>query len=436
MRAVIKKIGINGEGIGYIDRTPVFIPGALIDEEVDFSIAEKKPKYVIGKMNRVIKQSKFRIQPKCFIQGACGACPLMITRYPKQLEYKYEILKQSLIKYAQVNPRLIQSVMGGEDAFAYANQFKLPCGMEEGVLLNGMYMPNSNIFIEVKKCWIHEEALERLRGDVMHVLNRFGFTSYDFHVKMGIRSLIIRGFEGQYQCTIVTGNDKINERVIEALMKLKGMHSLWQSVHTIKKTPDIFGPKMTLLAGERYLPFRLENLKLEISPRSFYQYNTKQAAKLYKIIDSMVDANNELLVDAYSGIGAISLFLKDKATEIIGIESMKDAVTNANMNAKANGASHVSFICDDAANKLTYISKTRSIDVLLLDPPRAGLDDDMLECILKSRIKNIIYVSCNPATLGKDISILSERYKVVKVQPIDIFPHTAEVESVVKLVRK
>lgn len=436
MKVVIKKIGINGEGIGYIDKLPVFVPGARIDEEVDIHVVERKKRYAIGKVNRILKESKDRIKPKCYVQSRCGACPLMDVKYPKQREYKQDILKQTLIKYAQINPRLVEKVIPSENVFGYRNQFKLPCANQEGRLVTGLYRTGSNFFIDVKRCIVHEDGLEKMREQILDVLNRFGYEAYDYHTKEGIRSIIVRGFEGNYQCTLVTGNTEIEQRVIDQLMKIKGMYSLWQSVNTVKKTVEIFGPKVTLLAGERLLPFTLKDLKLTISPRSFFQLNTKQALNLYETVASFVSENNDLIVEAYSGIGAISLFLKDKAKEIIGIESIKDAVVNANQNAKANNANHVSFVCDDAANKLEYISKKRKIDVLVVDPPRSGLDDAMLSCILKSKIKKIVYVSCNPATLGKNLDILQSRYRVEKIQPIDMFPHTAGIETVCMLVRK
>lgn len=433
MKVTIKKTGINGEGIGYIDRMPVFVPQALIGEEVEIRIVDKQKRYATAELLRVVKSSKNRIRPKCFIQNTCGACPLMIARYPAQLEYKQDLLKQSLIKYAQIDPRKVARVKASEDVFGYRNQFKLPCAMEEGRLVSGLFMPNSNYFIDVKKCWIHEDGLERVRMDIMHVLNTHGCVSYNPHDKKGIRNLVVRGFDNRYQCTIVTGNDELDERLISDLMRIKGLTSLWQSIHTIKKTPEVFGNKMMHLAGETSLAMELDGLKLRISPRSFFQLNSKQAVQLYRTIASMVKENNELIVEAYSGIGAISLYLKDKAKEIIGIESIKDAVVNANQNAALNGCEHVSFLCDDAANKLTYLSKKRSIDVLVVDPPRSGLDDAMLECILRSKIKNIIYVSCNPATLGKNLAVLCSRYNVDRIQPIDIFPHTPHVETVALL---
>lgn len=430
MKVTIKKIGINGEGIGYIDRLPVFVPGALIDEEVDIQVIEKNKRYAKGKVNRILKKSKDRVKPKCFVQDRCGGCPLMDVKYPKQLEYKYELLKQSLIKYAQVNPRLIQKVIPSEDVFEYRNQFKMPCAIEEGVLASGMFLPNSNYFFGINRCVVHNEGLEHFRKDVMRVLNEYEMPAYDYHKKSGIRNLIARGFDGKYQCTIVTGDDELSQEAIDALMKIKGMYSLWQSIHTTKKTPEVFGNQMIFLAGERYLPLTFDGLKLELSPRSFFQLNTKQAMQLYRGIAAQIKDGNDLIVEAYSGVGAISLYLKDKAKEIIGIESIKDAVVNANKNAKANGCEHVSFVCADAADKLTYISKKRSIDVLVVDPPRSGLDDAMLECILRSKIKNIVYVSCNPATLGKNLAALQSRYIVKNIQPYDMFPHTPLVEAV------
>ncbi len=436
MKVKIIKMGINGEGIGYVDRTPVFIPGVLIDEEVDIRIVENHKRYMIGQVNRIYQVSKDRIKPKCFVQDRCKACPLMIARYSKQLEYKFDNVKQSLIKYAQINPKVIQNVVANPEIFGYRNQLKLPCAMEQGKLVTGMYIPGTNHFQEVKKCILHEDGLERVRKDILHILNVHHIQAYDHRKKEGLRSLIVRGFNGYYQCTLVSGEDVYSEQLVQDIMRIKGIISLWQSVHTARKTHEVFGPKLQLLAGERYLPLTLDHLKLQISPRSFFQLNTLQAAILYKTIASIIPKTYDLIVEAYSGIGAISLYLQDKAKEIIGIESIKDAVINANQNAKLNGFEHISFICADAADKLQYISKKRPIDCLVVDPPRTGLDEAMLYCIIKSRIKDIVYVSCNPATLAKNLAVLNSKYDVKKVVPVDMFSHTAHVECVVLLSRK
>ncbi|MGL5541700.1 MAG: 23S rRNA (uracil(1939)-C(5))-methyltransferase RlmD [Erysipelotrichaceae bacterium] len=436
MRVKIEKTGINGEGIGYYNRKPVFVPGALLQEECDVDFVENNKTYAIAKLNKVLTQSPDRIKPKCYIQSRCGGCPLMITKYAAQLEAKREVLKQSLIKYAQVNPRLIASVVANPVPFGYRNQCKLPFSMEERELVTGMYRPGSNYFIEVEKCIVHEPGLERVRMDILQVLNDYRMKAYDHHQKKGMRTLVIRGFEDKYQVTLVTGEHPLPESMIAALMNIEGVVSLYQSVNTQKKTVDLFGPKQTLLAGERYLPFSIDDISLQLSPRSFFQLNTEQAKHMYRKVFSLIEPGKDLIVEAYSGIGAMSLYCKDKATKVIGIESIKDAVVNANANAKLNNASNVEFLCADAADKLDYISRNQKIDVLIVDPPRSGLDENMLSVIMKSKIKEIIYVSCNPATLGKNLAVLKQRYNVESVTPYDMFSQTAQIESVTKLVRK
>lgn len=437
MRVVIEKMGINGEGIGYINRKPVFVEGVLIKEEADIEVAVNNKTYAIGKVKKIVKTSEHRVKPKCKIQGRCGACPLMITDYKEQCTIKEANLKQALIKYAHVNPRLIKNIIPSENVYNYRNQLKLPFSMnEERQLVTGMYQPNSNYFNEIENCIIHDSELEQTRKSVLKVLNDYRCRSYDYHQKKGFRSLVIRMIDGHSQITLITGEEELPASMVDALMQIKGVVSLWQSVNTIKKTPEIFGPKMVLLAGERTLNIGLDELKIQLSPRSFFQLNTMQAKRLYSTAKDLLKKHYGLIVEAYSGVGGISLYLKDKGDEIIGIESIKDAVVNANANARLNDAKNVSFVCADAADKLTYLSKKREIDLLVVDPPRSGLDDAMLETILRSKIKEILYISCNPATLGKNLDILGSRYEAKTVQPVDMFPNTAHVETIVLLSRK
>ncbi|MEG0314866.1 MAG: 23S rRNA (uracil(1939)-C(5))-methyltransferase RlmD [Erysipelotrichaceae bacterium] len=436
MKVTIEKMGINGEGIGYVNKLPVFIDGVLLHEEVDIEITDKQKTYAFGRVKKLITYSESRIKPRCKVQSRCGACPLMICDYKEQLNIKRDGLVQALIKYAHVNPKLVEPLISNQASYHYRNQFKLPLAMEDGQIRTGMYMPKSNYFIAVDNCLIHENELERLRISILKIFNHYNFKPYDYHQKKGIRTLIARVFGGKFQVTIVSGEHPLAKEVIDDIMAIDGVVSLWQSYNTLKKTVDIFGPKMILLAGERYLPLEFDHLKLQISPRSFFQLNTFQAKQLYRTVSELVGNGNELIVEAYSGIGAISLYIADKATEIIGIESIKDAVINANANAVANKISNVKFVCDDAASKLVYISKKRSIDVLIVDPPRSGLDINMLSCIMQSKIKTVIYVSCNPATLGKNLAVLLEKYNIECIKPIDMFSQTAHVETIVKLIRK
>lgn len=436
MKLKIIKTGINGEGIAYADRVPVFVPGALVGEEVDVTITERNRRFWRASLNHVMVKSRQRVRPVCRYQAKCGGCPLMITRYEDQLKAKQELLKQTLIKYAQVDPRLVEAVRPSAQTLAYRNQCKMPCAMMDGKLMSGMYLPNSNYFQEVEHCPVHEPGLERVRVAVTKVLNDYERRAYDYHSKHGIRSIIIRGFAQDYQVCIVSGEDELSEGCIEALMGIAGVRSLWQSCHTVKKTTDMFGAKMIHLAGKRQLSVEFDGLQLELSPRSFFQLNTEQAKQLYRCVAELVPHHNDLIVEAYSGIGAISLYVRDKAKRIIGVESIKDAVVNANANAKRNHAEHVSFLCADAADKCAYLAKKYQIDTLIVDPPRSGLDDAMLACLLRSKIKNIIYISCNPATLGKNLAVLRERYTVKRIVPFDMFPQTQHVESVVLIEKK
>ncbi len=433
MRFKVEKMGINGEGIAYSYQKPVFIEGALQGEMVEADVFEKNKTYSRAKLIKVLEKSKDRRNVNCKYYKSCGGCTLLHANYEAQLKYKYDNLRQTLIKYAQVNPKQIREIKRNPYIFKYRNSFKLPLSMEKGVLVGGLYQSGTNYFVPVDHCLIHEEGLEEIRIKILDVLNKHHMKAFDFKKKMGLRTLIVRGFAGKYQCCIVSGQDRFSQALIDDLMAIDGLHSLWQSVHTNKQTIDPFGKVMVHLGGTRLLPFKHRGLRLNISAKSFFQLNTHQAETLYQVVEGMVDEGNDFIVEAYSGIGAISLALHKKAKEVVGIEYINDAVSNANQNAKLNDIENVHFVCGDAAEELMRISKKRKIDVLVVDPPRTGLSMEMLACIMKSKVKKIVYVSCNPATLAKNIAILKDKYEVQKVVPIDIFSHSAHVESVTLL---
>lgn len=436
MRVKIIKTGINGEGIGYIDKKPIFIDGLLPEEEAEIKIIEKQPRFLRGEVQKILVKSKHRVTPNCRYINRCGGCTLMHADYDTQLSYKYEILKQSLIKYAQVNPRKIEKLHRNPKPMAFRNALKLPFSVDKRQLVTGLYASGSNYFVNIEHCIIHEKALEDMKKKILTVLNNYNLRSFDRKTKQGMRTFVLRGFDNRFQCTLVTGNDIIPPECIEELSEIEGLQSLWQSVHTSKASVDIFGKRMTLLAGTKLLEFNFDGLKLRVSPKSFFQLNTEQAKYMYQSVANMVEGNHDFIVEAYSGIGGISLYLKDKAKEIVGIETVQDAVSNANRNAELNHIKNVKFVCGDAANTLRDYSKKKTINVLVVDPPRSGLDENMIDCILRSKIENIIYISCNPATLGKNIAVLQKRYEVEKVQPLDIFSQCAHIETIVKLVRK
>ncbi|MGN1344922.1 MAG: 23S rRNA (uracil(1939)-C(5))-methyltransferase RlmD [Traorella sp.] len=434
MKVEIKKSGINGEGIGYINKQPVFIPLTLPEETCEVTIVEKHKTYSIGKAEKIEKKSKNRCTPACQEFKQCKTCSMMISNYPYQCELKLENLKQTLYKYAKIPSKQIQPIIKSNDIYGYRNSCKVPFGMKNDELVTGMFQPNSNYFTSIETCIIHDPEIEKIRKEVLRILNEAQYKNYDPKTKMGMRTLVIRKIDENAQITLVTGKTEISQECIDKILQIPHVISLWQSIH-IQKGVDIFGEKMICLSDKRFLDFNLKGVPIKLSPRSFFQLNTKQANILYDIIKENVGKVN-LLVEAYSGIGGISFTLRDQAKEIIGIENIKDAVINANMCAKENHLDHIHFICDDASYKLQYISKKREIDCLVVDPPRTGLDELMIDTILRSKIKKVIYVSCNPATLGKNLAILQNKYQVQKVIPVDMFPQTQHVESVVVMTRK
>lgn len=435
MKIEIVKSGINGEGIGYFKRQPIFVSEALPGEVVEVEITERKQNYSFGKVVKVYKKSKHRVQPECPHYHVCKACSVMNADYRLQCQMKEDNLKQSLKKYADVNEKLVETMIPSPLIEHYRNSCKVPFGMEKKKLVTGMFQPNSNYFTPIENCLIHDEKVEEIRKGILKILNDFHYKAYDSKTKKGFRTLAIRVLQNQAQVTLITGNNEIDKECIRRILELPNVISLWQSIHTKKNGVELFGDKMISLSEKRFLDFDLKGVRVKLSPRSFFQLNTQQANTLYDIVKKEVGVV-DFIVEAYSGVGGISFTLRDQAKEIVGIESIKDAVVNAAMSAKENHLDHIHFACDDAAHKLEYYSKKREIDVLVVDPPRSGLDDTMIQTILKSRMKKVIYISCNPATLGKNLEQLKKKYHVSKVIPLDMFPQTPWIESIVSLERK
>lgn len=430
----IKKTGINGEGIGYIDKVPVFVNGALIDEIVDISIIGNNKNYKIGRLNRIVKESKERVKPICENYYRCNGCGLMHTTYANQLEIKKELLREALLKYADIDEYV--EIEASEKEFNYRNCLKLPFVNHYGKLALGVYEENSNYICAINSCLIHSELLERLKNEVLDILNRNNLSIYDRKTKKGLKHLVLREIGNRAHMCLITGEDSLSKKVIEELNSIKEIVSIYQCVNTSRNNINIFSNKMIHLAGGKHLVFKIDNLKFNLSIKSFFQLNTNQAKKLYRYVINKLEDNENLIVEAYSGIGAMSLLAKDKAKEIVGIEYVNDAVVNGNVNANINHIDNVKFICGDAAEVLNRQFKKRRIDTLIVDPPRSGLDDKMIEAIENSNINRIIYISCNPATLAKNINVLLRKYEIEDMKAFDMFPQTSHVEVVVSFIKK
>lgn len=423
-------MGINGEGIGYISRKPVFCQGVLPGETAEIRITEKKEKYCRAEVIEITEPAKMRRRPVCRHQNECGSCPLMVMDYPWQLKYKKELLEEALYKYGNVKRHFVRDVKASPDLFGWRNQCKFPVQESGGELTSGMYVRDTNHYRPIERCPVQDDTLEEVRHEVFRILNKHSYRAWNG--KNGLRQIVLRCIDNKVQCTLITGKEKIKDNLIRDLMKIREMQGLFQSVNTEKNTVNVFGQRPVKLAGEDTLPVTVFGIRLELSPESFFQMNLKQAELLYQTAVSKIDPC-DVLVEAYAGIGAMSLMASQKAKTVIGIESVKDAVENAKQSAERNGITNAEFICADAADGLYMAARTRHVNTLLVDPPRSGMDQKMIEAVLKVMPDKIIYVSCNPATLAKNLKDLKHDYHVVTVIPFDMFPHTPHIESVTVL---
>lgn len=425
MKLKIKKWGINGEGIGYKDGKPVFVKGALPGEVADVKIEKRGDHYSIAHLINVIEPNCHRRFPPCS-QTECDGCALMHVNYKGQCQMKTAILKQALAKYADYHGK-IEPLVKNDSVFAYRNSCKLPVKKIQGQLQTGMFKTGSQQFYPIERCLVHEKELERVRTELLFCLRKHNIPCLEGD-GYGLRHIVIKEFEKQIQIILVTTSMTIEDSAVRDILNLENVCSLWQSIKD-HDTVDIFGPDMHFLGGQRNMILHIENLQLELLPRSFFQLNTLQAKKLYLTIKDWLEPCDSL-VEAYSGIGAMSLLCASKAKQVYGIEWIDDAVSNANANAKANGLDHVHFKQGDAAK---LFSKIKKVDALIVDPPRSGLDRPMKQAILEKKPHQILYVSCNPSTLAKDLADLRTDYKVDKIQPFDMFSQTQHVETVVSL---
>ena len=434
MKLEIVKAGINGEGIAFFKRKPVFIEGCFPDEVVDADLIDEGRHYK-GRLKAILKKSPDRIRSVCSYADKCGACALMGLKYDGQLAIKMQLLENALYKYAEYEGK-IEGIVKSDDVYGYRNKCNLPIISYNGKLVNALYKQGSNHPCLITTCFIHEESVEEIRRKILDVLNRYKLQAYDRREKKGMRQLIVRAFDKGAQAVLVTGNDTLKENVIADLKKIKGLKSLFQGINTVRDPIRMMPEKLRPLFGKEKIEVKSLNYELELSPQAFFQLNHKQAEQIYKDAAALIEEKQKLIIEGYCGIGTISLAMHDKAEKIIGIEIIEKAIKDAKDNAKKNKVENVEYRCGDAAKEIRKIVEKEKADVIVVDPPRTGLDDELLKTLLKSKAKQIIYISCNPSTLGKDLYILKKEYEIHLVRGYDMFPNTPLVETLVELVRR
>ncbi len=434
MKIEIVKAGINGEGIGFHSRKPVFIDGCFPGETVECELQDEG-RHWRGRLIKIFKKSPQRIKSPCIHSRSCDACPLMALDYKEQLRIKKQLLEGALYKYCAYDEP-IDEIIGSQNIYQYRNKCNLPVFEKDGKLVNALYRQDSNHPSIIRNCLIHEEKTEEIRLAILEVLNRHHLKAYDRHEKTGIRQLIVRAFENSGQAVLVTGKDTIGKEVIDDLKKIGGLRSLFQGINTKRNPVSLMPEKLRPLFGPEKIEMKVGPYRLKLSPQAFFQLNRFQAERIYGDVRELIKDRKKLIVEAYCGIGAISLYLHDKAERIIGIEVIEKAVADAEENARLNHIENVRFVCGGASEQVRRILKKEKADLLVVDPPRTGLDEELITTILKAKIKEVIYISCNPATLGKDLQMLKEKYEITSIRGYDMFPNTSHVECACLLTRK
>lgn len=439
--------GYEGEGIAKINDTfTVFIEGALKGERVNVRIVKSKKSFAYGKLLEVIEPSLERCEAKCSIHKRCGGCKLQYSTYKEQLNFKFERVKDCITKIGKLDESIVQFPLGMDEPWRYRNKVQLPIGMVNGELKIGFFAPRSHEIIDMETCLIQDEIADKVVGITRTWIKKNNIKPYNIDGKYDetgiLRHIMIRrGFTtNEVMVVLVTNGSKLpnkDEFISLITENIPGIKSIVQNINS-KPTNVILGQECITLWGESTISDYIGEFKFNISPLSFFQVNPVQTEVLYnKALEYAGLTGDETVFDAYCGTGTITLFLSQKAKKVYGVEIIPQAIENANINAKENNVNNVEFFVGESEVVIPdLINKGIKADVVVVDPPRKGCDVKLLNAITNIDAKKIVYVSCDPSTLARDLAILEGNgYKTVRVQPVDMFPHTAHVETVVRLVK-
>ncbi|EGT3615116.1 23S rRNA (uracil(1939)-C(5))-methyltransferase RlmD [Clostridium perfringens] len=440
--------GYEGEGIAKIEnRYPIFIEGALKGEKVKVRIVKVNKNFAYGKLIEVLEASEERVNPACSIYKRCGGCKLQHASYKAQLDFKWDRVKDCVSKIGKLDPSIVKYPLGMEEPWRYRNKVQLPIGLINGEVKIGFFAPRSHDIIDMESCLIQDEIGDKVVKLTREWIEKFNIRPYnvdgEYDEKGIVRHIMIRrGFTtNEVMVVLVTNGEKLphKEEFVDLMVKnVPGIKSVIQNINS-KKTNVILGLESKTLWGEDTISDYIGDFRFNISPLSFFQVNPTQTEVLYgKALEYADLTGNEEVFDAYCGTGTITLFLSQKAKKVYGVEIIPQAIDNAWINAEENKVENVEFFVGESEVVIPdLINKGVKADVVVVDPPRKGCDKKLLDAITNIDAKKIVYVSCDPSTLGRDLAILEENgYKTLEVQPVDMFPNTAHIENVAKLIGK
>lgn len=440
----IHDIGTEGQGIGRYEGYTLFVDGALPGEAIRATVIKAGKNFGVGKLREILKTSPDRVTPVCPIASQCGGCAIQHLSYNAQLTYKREKVKQLIHRIGKIETVTVKPTIGMAAPWHYRNKVQFPVREVDGDIRIGYYAKRSHRVVETEICYIQDRRNEEIQRILLAWMKGHHVPAYNELKHSGIvRHLVTRyaHTSGNMQVTIVINAKKLRhtEVLIEAFKSLGYVTSVTLNINR-DKTNVILGPEIKPLYGTPSIEDTIGDIRFKISPLSFYQVNPVQTEKLYA--EALAYAGltgEETVLDLYCGIGSISLCLAKKAKQVIGVEIVPQAIENAKANAELNGLKNTKFYVGKAEEVIPALHAKEGLkaDVVVVDPPRKGCDEALLETIVQIAPKKLVYVSCDPATLARDLNYLASKgFQVEAVQPVDMFPHTVHVECVVKLQRQ
>lgn len=454
----ITGVAAEGKSIARVDDMVVFIPYGAPGDVVNIKLDKKKRSYAEAHIVDMVKPSPDRVTPACEHFGVCGGCKWQHIPYESQLRYKRDQVVDALTRIAKVEIPEVNPTLGSKETFCYRNKleytFSCKCWITFEDLRSGREIADRNALgfhipgafdkvLDIKKCWLQDDLSNRIRLFVRQYALAKGYEFYDIKAQQGLmRTLMVRiASTGEVMLIVVFARpeqEKINDLMGAIAAEFPEITSLLYVVNQ-KVNDTIADQEVITYRGRDYINEEMEGLQFRIGPKSFYQTNSLQAYELYKVARRMACLKpDDLVYDLYTGTGTIANFVARQVKKVVGIEYVPEAIADAKLNSEVNGIDNTIFFAGDMKNVLTdgFIAEHGRPDVMIIDPPRAGMHEDVVNVILNARPERIVYVSCNPATQARDLAIMDSLYRVEEVQPVDMFPHTHHVENVVRMTRR
>jgi 23S rRNA (uracil1939-C5)-methyltransferase len=451
----ITAVAAEGNAIARYNDMVIFVPYGAPGDIADIKIDRKKRSYAEGHIERLIKPSEHRCEPRCSHFGTCGGCRWQHLPYDFQLQNKQQQVTDALQRIAKVELPEISPIIGSEKIWEYRNKMEYTFSNKRWISWEqlrsgeeiadrsgaGFHIPGAfDKVLDIEQCYLQDHIGDRIRLHIKEYALNHGLSFYDLRAQQGLlRTLMIRPLTTGELMVVISFGENQPEEIKALLDDLKtSFPEITSLMYVInEKVNDTIGDlDIQLFSGREYVEEEMDGLRFRIGPKSFYQTNSRQAHTLYSVAAKLADlTGTELVYDLYTGTGTIANFVARNAQKVIGIEYVADAIADAKINSAVNGITNTDFYAGDMKDVLTddFIAQHGSPQVMIVDPPRAGMHEDVVKVILNAEPERIVYVSCNPATQARDIALLDAKYKVTAVQPVDMFPHTHHVENVVRL---